>query len=649
MCGIAGLIGVSGNMRHYAEKLLTALRHRGPDDEGFATPAPSVLLVHTRLAIIDVSPAGHQPMRDVPPVEVAPNWTAYNGEIFNFQELNALLYNYSWAGRASIPAPPQALAARTRSDTETLLHAYRVWGAECVNRLRGMFAFALYDATAQTVLLARDRLGIKPLYYARVPSGGFAFASEVRALLGLGKLIGPRQLRRGALESFLAQGAVQGAESFFANIELLSPGQTLTLDAATGRELRRKTYWQLPLAAEMATSVRARADAVDEIRAVAREAVRLRLISDVPTGLFLSGGIDSAALLAWATENNAAEIRTLSLGFDVAEADESREAAATAAALGSQHTTQILTGKQLCAAWPRALAAMEQPTVDGLNTYIVSQAARAAGLTVALSGLGGDELFGGYASFTDVPRALRVRQSFWLRNLAKIGGRLRGGRGGVKLVEAARREPDALNFYLLRRELFLPHERRALHNLPDGSDAVTGLPIALIDDVRRRGAAFDELNRISFFELELYTRNMLLRDGDAFSMAAPIEYRVPLLDHKLVELLMRVPGAWKRPDPRLKPLLIDAVGPRLPCEVWQRPKRGFAFPWAAWFAKGGAFHATACEAVADDHAWRGLGLNANGVRDIWRRFAAGDKSVHALQILAFVTLRDYATRYGLAV
>ena len=625
MCGIAGLVGVAGDTREYAQRLLAAVRHRGPDDEGVERPAPSVAFVHTRLAILDVSVAGHQPMRDAPPDGLPPNWTTYNGEIFNFPELNAELAAQGWR-------------ARTKSDTETLLHAYRVWGESCVERLRGMFAFALYDATRQTVFLARDRLGIKPLYYSRPPAGGFVFASEVRSLLALGPELVPRRARRSALESFLAQGAVQGYETFFDNIELLPPGATLTLDAATGRELERRTYWQLPLAV---TPALPRAQAVEQLRETAREAVKMRLLSDVPVGLFLSGGVDSAALLAWATENNETPVRTISLGFDVAAFDESREAEATAAALGSQHTTQRLSGADLLAALPRALAAIDQPTVDGLNTYIVSQAARNVGLTVALSGLGGDELFGGYASFTDVPRAVKVRKNLIWRNLARLGARFKGGRAGLKLAETARRDTDALGFYLLRRELFLPHERRALLERPAISDETTGLPLELLADIRQRGAKLDAINRISFWEIELYMRNMLLRDADAFSLAAPIEYRVPLLDHKLVELAFSLPGAWKRPDPRPKPLLVDAVGPRLPHEVWQRKKRGFAFPWADWFASG-PLREMAREAVEDATTWQNLGLNPNGVRAIWQRFTAGDKSVSPLQILAFVVLRSYA-------
>jgi asparagine synthase (glutamine-hydrolysing) len=632
MCGVAGFVGISGEAEAHARRLLAAARHRGPDDEGVERLAPAVWFVHTRLAILDVSAAGHQPMRDAPPDGLPPNWTTYNGEIFNFHELNAELAARGWP-------------ARTKSDTETLLHAYRVWGESCVEKFRGMFAFALYDATRQTIFLARDRLGVKPLYYSRPPLGGFVFASEVRALLALGPELIPRRVRPSALESFLAQGAVQGYETFFENIELLPPGTALTLDAATGRELKRRVYWQLPLEV---TPPRNRAEAVEQLRETAREAVRLRLLSDVPVGLFLSGGVDSAALLAWATENNDAPVQTISLGFDVAAFDESREAEATARALGSRHSAQRLSGADLLNAWPRALAAIDQPTVDGLNTYIVSQAARHAGLTVALSGLGGDELFGGYASFTDVPRALKARNSFVWRNLARLAARAKGGRGGLKIAETLRRETDELGLYLLRRELFLPDERRALRERPAASETASGLPLELLADIRRRGAKLDLTNRVSFWEIELYMRNMLLRDADAFSLAAPIEYRVPFLDHKLVERAFGLPGAWKRPDPRPKPLLVDAAGPRLPREVWQRKKRGFAFPWADWFAPAGALRAMAREAVEDASAWRDLGLNNKGVTALWQRFVAGDKSVSPLQILAFVVLRDYANRHQAA-
>jgi asparagine synthase (glutamine-hydrolysing) len=618
--------------------MLAAIKHRGPDDEGVEFLSPQVTLIHTRLSIIDLTPAGHQPMRDYPPEGVSANWITYNGEIFNYKELQPELEKEGWT-------------SRTASDTEIILHAYRVWGAECVKRFRGMFAFCLMDQTRGLAFLSRDRLGIKPLYLFKQEQGGLAFASELRTLLALGpELISP-VVNPSSLESFLAQGAVQGYDTIIDGITLLEPGANLFIDIETGKEIGRKTYWQLPAASEegLSLSREKREEAIVCLSALARETVRLRLISDVPLGLFLSGGIDSASMLALASEVNADAARTICLGFDVADYDESRDAEATARAFNSNHTTLKITGEDVLNSLPSVFQAMDQPTVDGMNTYVVSGAARRAGLTVALSGLGGDELFGGYASFTDAPRAVSLRKKLRWTSLGKLAASFRRNRSGIKLKEAFEREPDLLTMYLLRRELFLPQERRALLalELSKETDKTTGLQQSLLDDLRRRSESLDDINRISFFEIELYMRNMLLRDGDTFSMAAPIEYRVPFLDHLFVEAVFSVPGKHKKADPRPKPLLLDLVGPTLPQSVWQKPKRGFTFPWGAWFARGGALEKTAQEAVSDAELWKRLNINQLAVAEIWRQFLAGDARISPLQILAFVTLRDFATRHKL--
>jgi len=631
VCGIAGLIGVPGDNQAMGRRLLAALRHRGPDDEGLEQPSPTVTLVHTRLAVLDVSRSGHQPMADHPRDRGRKNWVVFNGEIFNYHELQAELADAGWP-------------CRTRSDTEVILHAYRAWGIDCVQRFRGMFAIGLVDLDKGISCFYRDRLGIKPLYLYRPPQGGLVFASEIRALLALGPEMVSSYVNPGALESYFAQGAVQGYDALIRGITMLKPGTYLSVDLFTGRELNRKTYWQLPVGPACALK---RPAAVERLKSLAREAIRLHLVSDVPIGLFLSGGIDSASIVAIASESNVGSLRTINVGFDVEGFDESGPAAATAAAFGSDHEVLRLTGPDVLAALPAALEAMDQPTVDGMNTYVVSQAARRAGLTVALSGLGGDELFGGYASFTDVPRAVALRRRFAWLPFTRLAGHIKRGRLGPKLAEVLARPSDLLTMYLLRRELFLPHERRALHPLPATSDGETGLDLLLMADIRDRSAGLDDLNRISFFELELYMRHMLLRDADAFSMAAPIEYRVPFLDHQLVELVFSCPGSWKRPDLRPKPLLLDIAGSRLPAAVWQRPKRGFTFPWGTWFAPGGALAPIASEAVHDSDTWRRLGLDPPAIVDIWKRFACGDSRVSPLQLLAFVTLRDFAVRHRL--
>ena len=631
MCGIGGFFGVPGDQREIAGRLLGALRHRGPDDEGTEHLGQCGSLVHSRLAILDLSPEGHQPMRDRSADGHRGSSIAFNGEIYNYQ---ALQRDLAAAG----------LPCRTQSDTEVILQSYRAWGLAGVERLRGMFAYCLADSEKDIAHLVRDRLGIKPLYLYRPPGGGVIFASELSALLSLGPNLVPPDLDQSALESYLAQGAVQGYNTLIKGITLLEPGTTLTVQMSTGREIARKTYWCLPTEQ---TSRKDRPQAVDELREIAREALRIHLISDVPIGIFLSGGIDSAALLGLASPDQRHSLRTLSIGFDVPGFDESDAAAATAAAFGTRHQTMRVSDTDIVTALPAALSAMDQPTVDGTNTYVVSRVARDAGLTVALSGLGGDELFGGYASFVDVPRAVKLRRWAPFGVGAGVIERMRRDRAGAKLAETLRRPPDPLVLYLLRRELFFPAERRSLHELPFGTDALTGLERNLLTDLRARSARLDEVNRISFFELEIYMRHMLLRDADAFSMAAPIEYRVPFLDHRLVDAAFRLPGEWKRPDPRPKPLLLDLVGASLPAVVWQSPKRGFSFPWGAWFSPGGALGALVRDAVEDTATWQRLGMNPKAVAAVWQRFSAGDRRVSPLQILAFVALQAFASKHRL--
>jgi len=631
MCGIGGLIGIRDEGALIGRRLLAALRHRGPDDEGLEQPLATVTLIHTRLAILDLSSAGHQPMSDHPPTALRPNWVVFNGEIYNFRELQRDLAAAGWP-------------CRTSCDTEVILNAFRAWGEDCVQRLRGMFAFCLVDTARGIAHLYRDRLGIKPLYLYRPAGGGVVFTSELRAILNLGPENAPKSLNAGALEGYFAQGAIQGYESLVEGVRMLRPASHLAVELATGAELSRRSYWELPFPT---AEVPDRDAAVEKLRGVARESVRLHLISDAPLGIFLSSGIDSTSVLALASEACGSKLHTLTVGFDGQDDDESAVAAQIARYFGTEHSTVPLTGQSVVAMLEESLAAMDQPTVDGFNTYFVSRAARKAGMTVALSGLGGDELFGGYASFDDVPRALALRRHPIAKWPVRILARMRPSRFGIKLGEVFERDPDLLPLYLLRREVFLPAERRALQPLPALADPVTGLDKDLLEEVHRQAQSLDETNRMSLFELQLYMRHMLLRDADAFSMAAPIEYRVPLLDHVIVENAFALPGAWKRPDPRPKPLLLDIVGERVPASVWKRPKQGFAFPWKRWLASGGPLHDRARDAVTDHARWVELGIAPSAVRDVWSRFEQGDQRVSPQQVLAFVSMHDFAARHGL--
>jgi asparagine synthase (glutamine-hydrolysing) len=630
MCGIGGLIGLHDEGGVVSRRMLLALRHRGPDDEGFEQPSATVSLVHTRLAIFDLTSAGHQPMRDYPAGAKDRLWTVFNGEIYNFHELQREL-------------GARGHAFRSRCDTEVILASYREWGEDAVRRWRGMFALCVIDTARGVAWLYRDRLGIKPLYLFRPAEGGLMFASEMRALLATGLV--PREIDRAALESFLAQGAVHGFESIVRGITMVRPGETIGIDLASGRELRRSSYWEFP---RQHASPAPRAQVIDELREVADESIRLHLASDAPLGLFLSGGIDSTALLAMASKRAEGRLKAVTIGFDTPEFDESAAAIETASSHSIEHMTAHLTGEEVLADLDAALAAIDQPTVDGFNTFFVSRAARALGLTVAVSGLGGDELFGGYATFTDVPRALALRENPFAHAAVRLGAPFVRSRAALKMIEACRRPGDALAMYLLRRELFLPAERRALMPLPAECDPVTGIRSDLLDGTRRSSRELDRASRISLFEMNFYMRHMLLRDADAFSMAAPLEYRVPMLDHRLVEAVLPLRADWKQPDPRPKPLLLDLADGAVPPSVWRRAKRGFTFPWAEWMKPGRPLHAPARDAANDREAWNALGLAPNAVNDTWERFDRGDRRVSALQILSFIVVRDFRARHGLS-
>jgi asparagine synthase (glutamine-hydrolysing) len=666
MCGIAGILGIDPALaRPAAERMLEALRHRGPDDEGLATiergaSGAPVVFVHTRLSIVDLSPAAHQPMSDRPREgRLLPNVVTFNGEIYNYRELWPELERGGWP-------------CRTRSDTEVLLHAYRIWGVRAVERFEGMFAFALVDPARGLVWICRDRVGIKPVYLYQPSRGGLLFASEVRALLAAGEELVTRRLRRSAVESFLAQGAVLSDASIVEGVRLLPPGHSELYDFE-GRLERSTRYWSVSFGHDAGAVVRPadgsvldfgptedtvparwRTEVVGELRAALDQSVGKLLLADVPVGLFLSSGIDSTAVATTARRRTQNGLRSIAVGFDVAELDESLDAAETARALGISHERVMLTENEVLGTFDDVVGAMDQPTVDGFNTFYVSRAARRAGLTVALSGLGGDELFGGYASFSDVPKALRLARlgnvrgaAFGLRHalsLAARSGLLQSyARALDKTSEALARPADLVGLYFLRRELFAPEERRALQPLPPGSDLHSGIDADVLEAMRASHTDRHALDRIAFLEFSSYMRHMLLRDADVFGMANQLEIRVPLLEHYAVVQAARARSAWRRPDPRPKPLLLDAAGP-LPDVVWKRKKRGFTFPWGAWLR--GPLGRAASEALGDG-PWEAAGIDRRGIAATERAFAAADGRTSPLQILALVMLGAYLRQHRL--
>jgi len=611
MCGIFGLIGKRALDNNRALCVGTrALAHRGPDDEGTELISPAsdpdtrVGLGSRRLAILDLSPAGHQPMHD----PATGNWLIFNGEIYNFQrircELEKLGHGFASSG-----------------DTEVLLKAYGQWGEACLERLVGMFTFAVWNSRQERLFLARDRLGEKPLCYYEGP-GLFIFASEVRSLLATGLV--PRRLSTAGLASYLAFGSVQDPLTIIDGVGSLPPGHTLTWEK--GR-CRIDPYWSLAEVAARPPATDSREEALKVTRERLLEAVSQRLVSDVPLGIFLSGGVDSSCVLALAREVCADPLDTFSVALgdtDFCEAVYSRRVARE---FGCRHHQIDLTDAKLLAEVPQAVADMDQPTVDGINTFIVAQATKQAGVTVALSGLGGDELFAGYATFNSVPRMMRFRRfAGWLEPLGRGINALLGGdqtNRPAKLRALAAGDYYAGQPYFLSRALFLPAGVHALLPTFPVQNGNFGAPSSL-REVAKAIHYLDPLNQVSVLEGSTYMANTLLRDTDCMSMAHALEVRTPLLHHPLWEYVLPLAGKLKL-DPKLpKPLLLRAAGQRLPEEIYMRGKMGFTLPFEVWMQDGlkPAVEQELLQAGCDERC----PLIASGVARVWKAFLAGETS-----------------------
>jgi asparagine synthase (glutamine-hydrolysing) len=625
MCGFLGFVG--DRERAAAIDLdvaLAALRHRGPDDRGvFSSPltphSPACVLAHTRLAIIDLSAAAHQPMT----TSDGRYTIVYNGEVYNFRELRQDLgvRSQEW---------------RSDSDTEVVLRAFAAWGKDCVKRFRGMFAFAIWDDKERSLFLARDRMGVKPLYYA-ASADGLAFSSEVRSLLSTG--LASRRLSPAGLASYLAFGSAAEPQTIVHGIFTLPPGHIAQFrDGA----LETERYWEIPFGRN---GIAGAGEAVERLRPLLREAVALRLISDVPLGVFLSGGIDSAAVAALAAEASRGPVETFTLAFDEAKFDETAQAAQTAKRFGCAHHQVRLPASRALTEIDAGLAAMDQPSADGLNTFFVARAAREAGLTVALSGLGGDEVFAGYASFRTFGRLLSAGRAARLAPTRAIRALLDANTfNGLpnrwkKLGSALACRGDLASTYTVLREMFSPRQRRQLlaADLPSGPSG-TEIPGALAR--APRAGALDAVNALSALELSNYLRNTLLRDTDSLSMASSLEVRVPLLDHELVELAASIPGRAKLSKTANKPLLVDAVG-TLPPGIGGRAKRGFTLPLETWLR--GPLRERARELLSSGPA--GL-WNPAGLEKLWSSFLHGEQYVSSSRVWTIAALNAWCGENG---
>lgn len=568
MCGIAGLVdpGTSEAARTSAVmRMCDAMQHRGPDDQGIATQGPATLGMR-RLAIFD--PAnGHQPM-----VTPEGRFTlVFNGALYNFRALRAELSANGWV-------------FGTQCDTEVLLAAYARWGAACLGRLRGMFAFAAWDAHEQTLFLARDAFGIKPLYF-RHAGTKLLFASELNALRASGEFAA--EIDPISVADYLAWFAVPAPRTIYRDVFSLRPGECATFRAG---QLELRTAWNFRGIARDPKPSTSRAEFIRELRVRLDDTINAHAVADVPVGAFLSGGLDSAAIVGLMAQANASHLRTFSIGFGEAGYSEADAAESAARHFGTQHHTRVLTGQEVASDLEKLLAAYDQPTGDGINTYYASQAARAGGVTVALSGLGGDELFGSYPSFRTLPRVAR-----WLPGWRRIPDfarravlrRLRlGDTRRRKLADFLEHARDLHELGALQRRVFSTVSQHALLS-PDARAAAHRSPFhpelaALSTDLGDAGV----FETISAWELRTYMTDVLLRDSDVMSMRHSLELRVPFVDQPLIEWLWRQPAAFKRDADHAKTALRDAVRDVLPPELLgTRPKRGFTLPFAVWMRK----------------------------------------------------------------
>jgi asparagine synthase (glutamine-hydrolysing) len=557
MCGIAGYF-LKDDLAQTAvvRAMCDQIRHRGPDDDGYRAEGPCAIGMR-RLSIIDLH-TGHQPISN----EDGSVWVVFNGEIYDYQELRAQLI-------------AKGHAFRTHSDTETLVHLYEEEGIEGLHKLRGMFAFCIWDARRRKMLLVRDRFGKKPLYYAAL-SKGLYFASEIKSLRAAGV---PLELDPEALRLYFQFSDIPDPFSIFQSVRKLEPGAWLEYSADGG--IRKGRYWRMPVPVAETPAGFSEEETCARIRDKFDESVRIRMIADVPLGAFLSGGIDSSSVVASMALQSPEPVKTFSIGFEEAAFNELGFAAAVAKKYKTEHH-EILVKPDCVALVERLVRQFDEPFADSsaIPTFIVSEFARAH-VTVALSGDGGDELFGGYESFQIVQKLARfdaIPQSV-RRAISAVADRLPYSTYGKNYLHMISRSTALERYfesnyapYLMRREMLQPEWM-----LPcDGAY----LARTFADYLLPAGA--DALSQALYFEATSKLSGDMLVKVDRMSMAASLEVRSPLLDHELADIAAAVPHEWKIRNGQGKYILIRALGDRLPPELLNRSKMGFALPLAQW-------------------------------------------------------------------
>jgi asparagine synthase (glutamine-hydrolysing) len=620
MCGIAGIASRETNPQNAqaVEKMAAAIRHRGPDGSAVQDFGTCVL-ANTRLAIVDLSERGNMPMCN----EDSTVWITYNGECYNADELRPQLVSHGHQFCST-------------TDTEVILHLYEEYGDRCVEKLRGMFAFAIWDARSEKLLLARDRLGIKPLYYSS-EADKIIFASEIKAVLASGRV--PRKLDPAGIRVFLQLGHIPAPWTAIQNVKPLEPGHIAIWQNGS---FRTQSYWKLPSSTDE-YDIASPDDVAGTLRDLLLESSRQQLMSDVPIALFLSGGVDSAVLGSLMQHAGADRITALTIGFEEKSFDESAASQRTVDLLGISRKVIRLPASHMADSLDHAFWAMDQPTVDGLNAYWISRAAAGAGFKVALSGQGGDELFGGYQSLVWFDRFSHVAGC--LRPVPHIAGRGLFDHADFpfrwrKLSYLVGADDPFVAAQLAVRVLFL--ERDVHELLSPALAAINGTSEAAahIAAWARETVGQDIEERVAFLDFPAHLEPRLLRDGDAMSMAHSLEVRPVLLDHAVVEHVMRLPLSLRLQKKRL---LFNAMrgilAPALLADLQGRPKGTFTFPFARWL--GNDLRYTIEAAFAPERLAAAGVLEPSRVNHLWQRYLRKPESVGWSRIWSVFVLASW--------
>ena len=644
MCGISGAVGfIDDTIQAAVRSMNKAQEHRGPDGNGFwsnvslgETSQQGVALAHRRLSIIDLSEAGAQPMHDMTSGSVI----VYNGEIYNYRELRVELVQRGYT-------------FSSYCDTEVFLRSLVVDGISALSGFNGMFGFAYWDPATRVLQLGRDRLGIKPVYYTTINRSKcgvtMLFASELRALLASNLI--ERHIDPEGLDTYLWNGFVSGSSTLVAGVSLLPSGTTLSIKAGEYPKKPEK-FWTIPKGEGPASTL-------DEVKEAFESAVSRRLVSDVPLGIFLSGGIDSSAVAAAAVQTSQSTVHTFNVGFPEVEYDESKYAYDVARQLGTEHQCIELTESDFTSGLDKALQGIDQPTFDGINTYFVSQAVREAGVTVALAGIGGDELFGGYTSFVDLPAAIRVAR--WsrlipeniLRNTADLITRCKVGRFGAippqtrwgKLGDVLMSRGDLVDSYQVSYSIYTQSFLKELR--PNHSALPFGLSFEERSALRSLVSKEDIGVGISQLELSSFIGQRLLRDTDAASMAVSLEVRVPLLDHEFIETVSRLPSEIRYQPWGKKQVLRDIALSRLSTDTFNRPKSGFVLPIDVWLRN--RLGSSVRDTLLDTVLCQSVGLNADAVARLWQAFDEQAPGLYWSRVWALYVLLHWCREHRMKI